>query len=127
MIKFIGGPALGPALGLTYWETVLFTISGMMTTVVLVSFFGIQLRHFLLRKKIIGKKKFSRRSRRFVYIWKRYGLLGVSFLTPVIFSPVVGTLLASVLGAPRLQLMVYMLVSAAFWGLGLSFVLHQVM
>ncbi|BDC97990.1 small multi-drug export protein [Persicobacter psychrovividus] len=127
MIKFIGGPALGSTLGLTYWETVALSVLGMMTSVVIISFFGLQLRRFMQRKKLLGKKKFSPRSRRFVFIWKTFGLWGVAFLTPVFFSPIVGTLLAALMGASRPKLWAYMFISSVFWSLSLSYVVHSLL
>jgi hypothetical protein len=121
MLKFIAGPTMGAAMGLTFEETVIITVLGMMTTVLLVTFLGKGLRHWMmskLRKK--NQKVFTKRNRRFVYIWKNYGLFGVSFLTPIIFSPVIGSLLVTTLGSPRKKIITYMLISALFWSLAFS-------
>ena len=115
MFKFIGGPAMGMAFGLSYWETVLMTISGMMTSVLIISFFGPGLRKWIDRIFRRNRKLFTKRNRRFVTLWKKYGLFGVSFLTPVVFSPVIGTLLVNAFGGSKKKIITYMLISAVFW------------
>ena len=115
-IKFVGGPIAGLATGLSYVETALFTALGMMTTVLLFTLLGAPLRQLLKRTIWKNKKRFTRRNRRFVYIWKRWGLLGVSFLTPLILTPVGGALLANIFGGPKKQIIMYMMASAFFWG-----------
>jgi uncharacterized membrane protein len=119
-IKFVGGPIAGLATGLSYVETALFTALGMMTTVLVFTLLGNSLRQFLQRTIWKNKKRFTRRNRRFVYIWKRWGLLGVSFLTPLILTPVGGALLANIFGGPKKQIIMYMMVSAFFWGFAIS-------
>ena len=115
-IKFVGGPIAGLATGLSYVETALFTALGMMTTVLVFTLLGVPLRKFLQRTIWKNKKRFTRRNRRFVYIWKRWGLLGVSFLTPLILTPVGGALLANIFGGSKKQIIMYMMASAFFWG-----------
>ena len=52
----------------------------------------------------------------FVSIWRKWGSFGVAFLTPVLFSPIVGTLLMVSLGEKKNRLISYMAFSAFFWG-----------
>ena len=125
-VKFVGGPIAGLATGLSYVETALFTALGMMTTVLLFTLVGKPLRSLLQRTLWKNKKRFTRRNRRFVYIWKRWGLLGVSFLTPLILTPVGGALLANLFGGPKKQILVYMMVSAFFWGFVISGIFFSV-
>ncbi len=40
MVKFIGGPISGAAAGLTWLETFIFTVAGMMTSVLIFSMLG---------------------------------------------------------------------------------------
>ena len=125
MLKFIGGPTLGAAVGLSFFETVIITVMGMMTSVVIVSFFGPVLRKWLVntfRKK--DQKVFTKRNRKVVTFWKRYGLFGISFLTPVLFSPILGTLLVYAFGGSKIRIISYMLISAIFWSLTLSKAFH---
>ncbi|MBS0001204.1 MAG: hypothetical protein KFF73_19625 [Cyclobacteriaceae bacterium] len=120
MLKFVGGPTLGAAVGLTFLETVILTILGMMTTVLVISLFGHSFREWLNRIFRRDKKLFTKRNRKFVVFWKRYGLFGVSFLTPVIFSPILGTLLVHAFGGSTRKILGYMLISAVFWSFALS-------
>jgi len=115
MFKFIGGPTMGIAFGLTYWETVVITILGMMTSVVIVSTFGQGFRNWLDKIFKRNRKLFTKRNRRFVIFWRKYGLFGVSFLTPLVFSPVIGALLVNAFGGSKKKIITYMLISAAFW------------
>jgi hypothetical protein len=123
MLKFIFGPLGGYVAGLNLATTILVTVAGMMTVVVLFSYFGDFMRTKVLNRFAGRKKKFSERNRRFVRFWKRYGILGVAFLTPLLLTPIFaifGTILAIGFGAPRKQLLVFMFISASFWSVLLS-------
>ncbi len=122
MFKFIGGPAVGAAFSLNNWATASMTVLGMMTSVFIISFFGLRLRVWIMKKfrNKPDKKIFTRRNRRIVKIWRGYGEFGVSFFTPVLFSPIVGTLIVVTLGGKRKRVYTYMLISAIFWALTLS-------
>ncbi len=76
----------------------------------------------LQRKK---KRLFTSRNRRIVTIWRKYGLTGVAFLTPLIFSPILGTIVATSFGEPWRRIFVYMFVSAVFWGVAFSLLIQQ--
>lgn len=117
MVKFIFGPASGYGLGLNLLTTVLATVAGMMTVVLAFAFFGGWLRSKIIHKFFKNRKKFSVRNRRFVTIWKKYGVAGVAALTPLLFTPIGGAILAVSFGSPRDKLIVYMFISASFWAL----------
>jgi len=120
MFKFIGGPAMGAAYGMNFLEKFLITVLGMMTSVLIISFFGVRLRRWIQVRYNLKRKRFTKRNRRIVHIWSNYGVFGVSFFTPVLFSPVVGTLLVTTLGGKRKKVIGYMLISAVFWSLAIS-------
>ncbi|MCG8309361.1 MAG: hypothetical protein MI975_18345 [Cytophagales bacterium] len=120
MFKFIGGPAFGAAYDLNILITAGMTILGMMTTVVILSFFGIKLRKWMQGKYRFKRKVFSKRNRQIVKIWRGYGEFGVSFFTPIFFSPIIGTLLLTTLGGRRKRIIAYMLISAIFWALAIA-------
>ena len=120
MFKFIGGPAFGAAYDLNLIGIVVMTVLGMMTTVIVISFFGIRLRNWIQKKYKYKRKTFSKRNRRIVKIWRGYGEFGVSFFTPVLFSPIIGTLLVTALGGKRNRVLTYMLISAIFWAFALT-------
>ncbi|NVK85899.1 MAG: hypothetical protein HWE21_16350 [Cytophagia bacterium] len=114
-LKSIFPPLLGPAAGMSNLEIILITIAGLMTSVVLFTFLGEKIKTQVLPIFIKNPKKFSPKSRRMVRIWKKYGIIGVCFLTPLILSPPGGALLVSSVGAPRKQVFLYMLLFGIFW------------
>jgi hypothetical protein len=75
-----------------------------------------------------SRKIFTRRNRRFVRIWNRYGLIGVAFLTPVVFSIPIGTIVANSLVRNKRKIFVYMFFSVVFWSvlINLVFEIYQI-
>ena len=115
MLKFIFGPLGGYAAGFSLITTILVTVAGMMTVVLVFTFFGNWIREKIIARFSKKRKKFSPRNRRFVTIWKKYGLIGVAALTPIILTPIGGTLLAVSSGSPKEKIIFYMFISAAVW------------
>lgn len=114
-LKSILPPLLGPAAGLKNWEIILITVLGLMSSVVLFSFLGENIKKHILPIFIKKPKKFTKKSRQMVKLWKKYGIIGVCFLTPLILSPPGGALLVSSVGAPRKQVFLYMLIFGIMW------------
>jgi len=83
--------------------------------------------HYTYVEKTARKKVFTRRNRRFVKIWNRYGLMGVAFLTPVIFSIPIGTIIANSLVHNKKKIFLFMFVSILFWSvlINLGFEFYQ--
>jgi len=125
-VKFIAGPTLGLASGLTVVETSVLTALGMMATVFLFTFAGEKIRHWYIRRTGSSQKRFTKANRRFVTLFRKYGTFGVSFLTPVIFSPILGTLLVCAVGGPRKKIFRYMLFSAFFWAFAYTLIIRYV-
>jgi membrane protein DedA with SNARE-associated domain len=124
MLKFIFGPIGGFAAGLTLITTILVTVGGMMTVVLLFAFFGDFIRDKILNRFFPKRKKFSERNRKFIGIWRKYGLFGVAALTPIFLTPIGGTLLAISVGTPRNKLILYMFISASIWSVILSIIVY---
>lgn len=123
MLKFIFGPVGGYGVGLHPITTILTTVAGMMTVVFLFTFFGnwIRTRVFgRFKKRTINLK----RAAKLEQIWKRYGLVGVALLTPIILTPIGGTLLAVSSGSPKEKIIFYMFVSASFWSVVMSMAIY---
>ena len=120
MFKFIAGPLGGYLAGFSYLGTVAITIVGMMSSVFLFTYLGKALKKHVLGYIFRNKKKFTPRNRKFVRIWRKYGTRGVAFLTPVILTPIGGTLLMTSMGTPRMTIMTTMLASAVFWSIIIS-------
>jgi len=117
MLKFILGPLGGYAAGLNLVTTVLTTVAGMMTVVLLFTFFGNWIRLNITHRFFKKKRKFSEGNKKFVAIWSKYGLVGVAILTPLFLTPIGGTLLAVSSGSPREKIIFFMFISAAAWAL----------
>lgn len=124
MLKVIFGPTLGYAAGYSPLLTVFITVAGMMTTVFIITFLGEKLRDRILKRLFKPKKVFSKRSRRFVKVWRRYGEMGVSFLTPILLSPPGGSILSIVLGGSRRKTIGYMLLWGVVWSTIITYTLY---
>jgi membrane protein DedA with SNARE-associated domain len=124
MLKFIFGPIGGYAAGLKLVTTILVTVAGMMTVVLLFTYAGNWMREKVFNKFLGKRKKFSGSNRKFVGIWKKYGLLGVAALTPIILTPIGGTLLAVSSGSPKEKIIFFMFVSASVWSVILSVAIY---
>lgn len=124
MIKFILGPLGGYAAGLNIITTILTTVASMMTVVLVFAFFGEFMRKKVLSRLFKNRKVFSTRNRKFVTMWRKYGIIGVAFLTPLLLSPIGGTLLAVSFGTPKNKLIVYMFISAATWSVIFSSIVY---
>jgi hypothetical protein len=122
LFKFIAGPLLGAAAGYSLLEIVLVTVSGMMTSVLLFTFLGEWIKNnwtIIIKKK---PKRFSKKTRNIIKIWKKFGVWGIAFLTPVIFTPIGGTVILTSFGIGKRKILLTMFLSALFWSLlfGLS-------
>jgi hypothetical protein len=77
----------------------------------------IEIKYQYIESIVPPKKIFSKRSRRMVKIWKRWGLLGLAALTPVLFSIPIGTFFMIRLEKNKNKIFMYMFVSITCWSL----------
>ena len=124
-IKFFNGPIAGLLLSLTWWETAVCSIIGMMTTVIIVSILGEQTQRLILKYRTKKVTLFSKRSRFAVKIWIKLGIWGIAFFTPLFFTPIGGTLMALSFKVPIPKIIFSMLIFAVFWGVILSYLIYQ--
>ena len=61
-------------------------------------------RHRQQQRRLRRVPVFSKRSRNIIKVFKRFGMGGIAFLTPVLLSPIGGTVVATLLGVPRSEL-----------------------
>lgn len=115
MLKFFLGPVSGYALKLNLATTILATVAGMMTIVLLFAFASEWIRKRIIQRFFPNRKPFSERNRKFITIWRKYGIVGTAFLTPLLLTPIGGSLLAVSFGTPKDKLIFYMFISASFW------------
>jgi sterol desaturase/sphingolipid hydroxylase (fatty acid hydroxylase superfamily) len=113
MLKFLGGPLVGLGLKLHWIETAVCTTIGMMLTVSLVMFLGEFIKRFFINKK--PRKRITKTTRLAVKIRKKFGLIGIAALTPLIFTPAGGTVLAVAFRYSKTAILLNMLISAVVW------------
>lgn len=98
-------------------ESCILTILGGTATAVIIMLGGEKVKKMLNGKPSKKKKKvFSKKNRMIVKVWKKNGVMGIAFLTPILLSPIGGPLIASVLGAPPWKTIRYIFISGLFWG-----------
>lgn len=120
MLKFIFGPLAGYAAGLGIVTTIAGTAAGMMTIVVLITYFGNWFRTRVLDRFRKKKDTGDAPPGRFAVMVKKFGLPGVAFFTPVLLTPIGGSILAVSMGGRREKILLYMLLSAVFWSIVFS-------
>jgi membrane protein DedA with SNARE-associated domain len=113
MIKFVFGPLAGYSLGLNVLTTIVATVAGMMAVVVIVIYSGQLFREKI--ERFFAKRRGTGKVSRMI---QKYGLAGVAFLTPLILTPIGGSLLALgfLASNTRRKILLYMLISGTFWG-----------
>lgn len=117
LFKFIGGPILGSAAGYSIFEIVAVTVLGLMTTVISFTYIGAFLK---IQYKLIFQpktKRFTKQNRKIVKVWRNFGAIGVAALTPIILSPIVGSIVMNAFGVKKKQIFIYMLFSGLIWSL----------
>jgi hypothetical protein len=125
MLKFFFGPVMGTTFGFHWLVTALITVAGMMTSVALFSLMGKKAKAWMKKRFQRNKRLFTPRNRRTVNIWRKYGLKGVAFLTPILLTPIGGTIVAVSFGESKGKIFLYMLCSAVFWGIILSIAVYR--
>jgi membrane protein DedA with SNARE-associated domain len=116
-VKFFFGPLGGYAAKLHIVTTMIGTVAGMMTSVVAFTYFGDWLRDRVINRIFKPKPRSAERTRKILVLWNKYGLAGVAALTPVLFTPIGGTIVAVSFRAPKSKILIYMLFSAIFWSI----------
>ncbi len=125
LLKFAIGPIAGYGVGLHIITTIFTTVLGMMTSVVAFTYFGDWLRTKLLSRWMRNRKKFTPGNRRAIRIWQRFGLAGVAVLTPLLLTPIGGTIIAVSFGAPKEKILFYMFISASFFAVLFSVAVYS--
>ncbi len=65
------------------------------------------------------RKVFTKRNRRIVQIWKKYGLTGIAIVTPIFLSIPIGTIIANSLEVRKKKILLYMFFSILFWSVAM--------
>lgn len=115
------------ALGLIFYydynfgESMILAVTGGMMGVIFFGYTRDALK--MLWYKYIGKSKSNKqfrvnwRTRLIVRIRQRFGLAGIAFLTPIVLTVPVGTMIALSMYRSKPKVFAYMLVSFTFWSL----------
>lgn len=127
LFKFIAGPVLGSAAGYGIIGSILVTVAGMMTSVFVFTIIGSKFKNYL--KLRFNKKKpvFSKKNRTLVKIWKKYGEIGIAVITPLVLTPIGGTLIMVSFGAKKRHIYINMLLSSLFWATLFCLTIDQIL
>lgn len=119
-LKVLPGLTLAMFLNFNGLEIFLTLSIGGIAGVTVFTFWGERIREWLKRRrhrKNAGKdKKINiRKARRILRIWHKYGLLGVAILTPPLFSPPIGSIIAVAFRESRARILLFMYSSVLAW------------
>lgn len=119
MLKFMFGPITGLSLQLGWAETAICTVIGMMLMVILIVFANDFLQKLSARffPRKAQPKKFTKITRLAIKIRRRFGLIGIAFLTPIIFTPPIGAVLATAFRYKKGAILLNMFISAVTWAI----------
>ncbi|WP_185974408.1 hypothetical protein [Litoribacter populi] len=115
LFKFIAGPVLGTAAGFSIFEMVTVTVAGMMSSVVGFTYLGQRLRVRYQRIFNPQRKLFTKNNRRIVKVWRNFGAIGVAAITPLILTPIGGTIIMNSFGIKKKKIFIYMFASSILW------------
>lgn len=124
-LKFVAGPLTALALGLTWYEAALCSAAGMMVSVLLFTYIGKAIQLLIMRWRKTTPKRFTKSSRMAVRIWKRFGIIGIAILTPLLFTPIGGTIIAVAFRVPRRKIFLWMSISGLSVGAIVSFAIYK--
>ena len=124
-IKFVAGPITGFGIGLSMLETILCTWAGMMTTVTIMLTIGRFLVQQISKLRVQKPTLFSGRARYAVRVWQRFGIIGIAVMTPLLFTPIGGSLLALSFKVPTLRVLFFMALSGIFWAIVFTAMMYQ--
>lgn len=129
-VKFVfGGVPLALLYGFSFFKTVTITSLGGFTGSSIFVYASDKIIDFYLKRKAgkeqknpspEQKKIFTRRNKIIVRVKKRFGLLGISLMTPSFFSIPIGCFLAVRYFKNKHQILVYMFGSILFWAVAIS-------
>ncbi|MEX0882392.1 MAG: hypothetical protein WDZ72_02855 [Cyclobacteriaceae bacterium] len=126
LFKFVAGPILGTVAGYGLFEIELVTVSGMMTSVLSFTYLGEWIKDnwtIIIRKK---RNRFTKRTRMIVRVWKNFGIWGIALLTPVIFTPIGGTVILTSFGINKEKIIYTMLVSSLLWAIIMGLIVREI-
>ncbi|WP_198675358.1 hypothetical protein [Pleomorphovibrio marinus] len=127
LFKFIAGPTLGAAVGYSLMEIEIVTVSGMMTSVIAFTYLGEWIKHTWVIKIRKNQRRFTKRTRNIVKVWRKFGVWGIATLTPILFTPIGGTIIMTSFGISKKRILTSMLISAIFWAFVFGISIHKIL
>jgi len=127
MFKFIAGPLLGYAAGYSLLGIMAVTVCGMMSSVFVFTLLGSQFKRILALRTKKKRPVFSKKNRSIVRYWAKYGEVGIAFLTPILLTPVGGTLILVSFGTKTRNIYFHMFWSALFWSMIFGLTIEQIL
>jgi len=129
-VKFVfGGVPLAMVYGFSFFKAVTITSLGGFTGVTIFIYTSDKLIAYFKRRKIlkeiknprlVPKKSFTRTNKIIIIVKQRFGLLGISLLTPLLLSIPIGCFLAVRYFNDKQRILVYMFGSILFWSVSVS-------
>jgi hypothetical protein len=119
-LKVVFGPTLGYAAQLHIITSMIVTFMGMMTSVVVITFFGGLLRNGILKNWFLRQEEKAKTSR-----FAKYGLVGLAILTPLLLTPILGTILTVAGGYPRRKIILYMAITGALYAIFFTWAVYE--
>lgn len=129
-VKFVfGGVPLALGLGFSFFQAVTVTSLGGFVGVTVFVYTSDKLIAYLKKRKIlkqlenpnqIRKRSFTRTNKIIIIVKQRFGLLGISLLTPLLLSIPIGCFLAVRYFNDKQRILFYMFGSILFWSVSIS-------
>lgn len=129
-VKFVfGGVPLALGLGFSFFQAVTVTSLGGFVGVTVFVYTSDKLIAYLKKRKIlkqlenpnqVRKKSFTRTNKIIIIVKQRFGLLGISLLTPLLLSIPIGCFLAVRYFNDKQKILFYMFGSILFWSVSIS-------
>lgn len=129
-VKFVfGGVPLALGLGFSFFQAVTVTSLGGFVGVAVFVNTSDKLIAYLKKRKIlkqlenpnqVRKKSFTRTNKIIIIVKQRFGLLGISLLTPLLLSIPIGCFLAVRYFNDKQKILFYMFGSILFWSVSIS-------
>lgn len=128
-VKFVfGALPLALSFGFSFFETVVVTSVGGFVGVLFFVFLSDHLLHFfkqrklkkLHQQKVVQKKSMSRKNRMILNVKNKFGLIGITFLTPLLFSIPLGCFLSVRYFKNKQQIILYMFSSILLWSVSIA-------
>ncbi len=122
-VKFLFAPASTIALGYDLPKTIIITFCGGSFGITIFYFLGSAISNWWAKHKKAPKKKkkiFTTTNRKIVFIKNKYGLIGLSLITPGIISIPVGSILAAKYFRHDKRTFPFLIASLFIWCMTLS-------